>query len=225
MNVDKKWAFLDHLPTSSCKSSLWTTPKALHIIWKYILKLYLTCLLGENDVSIKQFDEISSIVQFPPLHTAEVTGLCYSHLEKKMTFSAATTEDVMLGSQLIDDKKQIPQYSTYFKCLCWKLLLKKYYYYLQVNLCQKLLFLHQLTHNITKDCSLNYKKSTSYALIVHTIFVLFWHSEQFMCKTCSELGISMHLTCNLMNTLSSYCGLVDARIHKWFCKTFNCTSL
>ena len=26
----------------------------------------------------------------------------------------------------------------------------------QVNLCQKLLFLHQLTHNITTDCSLNY---------------------------------------------------------------------
>ena len=27
---------------------------------------------------------------------------------------------------------------------------------LQVNLCQKLLFLHQLTHNMTTDCSLNY---------------------------------------------------------------------
>ena len=26
---------------------------------------------------------------------------------------------------------------------------------LQVNLCQKLLFLHQLTHNMTTDCSLN----------------------------------------------------------------------
>ena len=75
-------------------------------------------LLGKNDVRIGQFDGISSIAQFPPLHTAAVTGLCYSHLEKKMTFSAATTEDVMLGSQLIDDKKQIPQYSTYFKCLC-----------------------------------------------------------------------------------------------------------
>ena len=30
----------------------------------------------------------------------------------------------------------------------------------QVNLCQKLLFLHQLTHNITRDCSLNYKFNT-----------------------------------------------------------------
>ena len=27
-------------------------------------------------------------------------------------------------------------------------------YIVQVNLCQKLLFLHQLTHNMTKDCGL-----------------------------------------------------------------------
>ena len=31
---------------------------------------------------------------------------------------------------------------------------------LQVNLCQKLLLLHQLTHNMTTDCSLNYKSNT-----------------------------------------------------------------
>ena len=31
---------------------------------------------------------------------------------------------------------------------------------LQVNLCQKLLFLHQLAHNMTTDCSLNYKFNT-----------------------------------------------------------------
>ena len=30
----------------------------------------------------------------------------------------------------------------------------------QVNLCQKLLFLHQLTHNMETDCSLNYKFNT-----------------------------------------------------------------
>ena len=30
----------------------------------------------------------------------------------------------------------------------------------QVNLCQKLLFLHQLTHNMITDCSLNYQFST-----------------------------------------------------------------
>ena len=31
-------------------------------------------------------------------------------------------------------------------------------------------------------------------------------------KTCSELGIFMYRTCNSMNNLSSYCGLVDAKI-------------
>ena len=30
----------------------------------------------------------------------------------------------------------------------------------QVNLCQKLFFLHQLTQNMTTDCSLNYKFNT-----------------------------------------------------------------
>ena len=30
--------------------------------------------------------------------------------------------------------------------------------YLQVNDCQKLLFLHQLTHNMPTDCSLNYNE-------------------------------------------------------------------
>ena len=33
-------------------------------------------------------------------------------------------------------------------------------YCAQVNLFQKHLFLHQLTHNMAKDCSLNYKFST-----------------------------------------------------------------
>ena len=31
---------------------------------------------------------------------------------------------------------------------------------LQVNLCQNFLFLHQLTHNMTTDCALNYQFST-----------------------------------------------------------------
>ena len=33
-------------------------------------------------------------------------------------------------------------------------------YFLQVNLFQKRSFLHQLTHNMTTDCSLNYEFST-----------------------------------------------------------------
>ena len=33
-------------------------------------------------------------------------------------------------------------------------------HFVQVNLCQKLLFLHQLIHNMTTDCSLSYKFNT-----------------------------------------------------------------
>ena len=49
------------------------------------------------------------------------------------------------------------------------------YLALQVNLCQKLLFLHQLTHNMTKDCSLIYQFSTwklqaQYMLCTHIVF-------------------------------------------------------
>ena len=29
MNVDKKWTFLDYLPTSSCRRSLWTAPNLI----------------------------------------------------------------------------------------------------------------------------------------------------------------------------------------------------
>ena len=42
MNVDKKWTFLDRLPTSSCKRSLWTTPNEK----KYLLeKVWLGAVL------------------------------------------------------------------------------------------------------------------------------------------------------------------------------------
>ena len=91
---------------------------------------------------------------------------------------------------------------------------------LQVNLCQKLLFLHQTTHNMTTDCSLNYKFNTwkfqAQTLGEHAVCRnCFWHSEQFLYTTCSprfELGIFMYWTCNSMSNLSSYCGLVDAKI-------------
>ena len=39
---------------------------------------------------------------------------------------------------------------------------------LQVNICQKLSFLHLLTHYMTTYCSLNYKKNTSSAHVVYT---------------------------------------------------------
>ena len=78
---------------------------------------------------------------------------------------------------------------------------------IQVNLCQKHLFLDQLTHNVTNDCSLIYQFST-------------WKLQaQNMCakivlkvKTCSELVVFMYWTCKSMNNLLTYCGLVDPRI-------------
>ena len=61
---------------------------------------------------------------------------------------------------------------------------------LQVNLCQKLLFLHQLTHNMMTDCSLNYKFNTwkfqAQTWGGHVVYRnCFWHSDQFLYTTCS----------------------------------------
>ena len=33
MIIEKKWPFMDHLPTSSCKRSLWTTPYFIFTFW------------------------------------------------------------------------------------------------------------------------------------------------------------------------------------------------
>ena len=95
----------------------------------------------------------------------------------------------------------------------------------QVNLFQKHLFLYQLTHNMTKNWTLNYESSTwkfqaqnmlrtccvhklffGFVLTFRTIYV---HN---MFSTCSELRIFMYWTYNWMNNLLSNCGLVDARI-------------
>ena len=64
------------------------------------------------------------------------------------------------------------------------------------------------------DSWLQYKKNTTSEHVVYTncFLFLFWHSEQFMYTTYSELGIFMYWTCNSMNNLSSYCGLVDAKV-------------
>ena len=92
---------------------------------------------------------------------------------------------------------------------------------LQVNLCQKLLFFNQLTHNMTTDCSLNYKFSTwklqaQNTLRTCSVHKLFWMSKQKN-NLCKQHVMSLEFsckywTCNSMNNLSSYCGLVDARV-------------
>ena len=87
--------------------------------------------------------------------------------------------------------------------------------YMPVNLCLKLLFLHQLTHNMTTDCSLNYENcklrtcSEHVVVIVLTFRTIYEHN---MFWACSELAIFMYWNCNSMNNLLSYCGIVDARI-------------
>ena len=67
----------------------------------------------------------------------------------------------------------------------------------QVNLCQKLLFLHQLTHNMTTDFSWN-------------------HHENYERRTCSDHVLPMFCACSFhgisMNNLLSYCGLISAKI-------------
>ena len=45
INVDKKWTFLDHLPTLSCKRSLWTTPLGSLPFLKLASKLAFSLLM------------------------------------------------------------------------------------------------------------------------------------------------------------------------------------
>ena len=59
------------------------------------------------------------------------------------------------------------------------------------------------------ELRVQYMKIPSSEHVVYTNCFLFWHSEQFMDTTCSEIGIFMYWTCN---NLLSYCGLVDASI-------------
>ena len=71
--------------------------------------------------------------------------------------------------------------------LCWYIL------YIQENLCQKLFFLQNML-------------CTKIVLNVRNNFCTQHGLPRF------ELGIFMHWTCNLMNNLSSYCGLIDSKI-------------
>ena len=58
----------------------------------------------------------------------------------------------------------------------------------QVNLSQKPSFLHQLTHNMTTDFSLNSLKTTSSEHVYKNCFFVFvLTSKQYLYTTCSEL--------------------------------------
>ena len=76
---------------------------------------------------------------------------------------------------------------------------------------------------MTKDCPLNYKFSTWKVQSQNMgrtccVYKLFWMSKQktihvqHMFSSCSELAIFMYWTRKSMNNLSSYYGLVDAKI-------------
>ena len=95
----------------------------------------------------------------------------------------------------------------------------------QVNLCQKLFFSCQLTHNVTTDCSLNYEFSTwklqaQNMMCTWIVLNVKTKTKNNLCSQhvlpmfypCSELGIFMYWTGNSMNNLLSHCGLVDAKI-------------
>ena len=63
---------------------------------------------------------------------------------------------------------------------------------------------------VHENCKL--RIPAEHVVYTNCFLFLFWYSEQFMYTTCSELGIFMYWTCNSMNNLLSYCGLVDAKI-------------
>ena len=60
---------------------------------------------------------------------------------------------------------------------------------IQVNLCQKLSFSNQLTHNIMRDCSFNSLKNTSSELVVYKYCFECQknNKKQFLYTTCSKI--------------------------------------
>ena len=129
--------------------------------------------------------------------------------------SRITASDKDLPVNKIEIQIFIPEFSPIFQ-----------FELVQVNLCQKHLFLDQLTHNMTNDCSLIYQFSTwkqqaqnmRRTCCVHK---LFWMSKQKqktifvhnMFSPCSEPVVFMYWTGKSMNNLLPYCGLVDVRIN------------
>ena len=74
---------------------------------------------------------------------------------------------------------------------------KRWYlwFHLQVNLFQKLLFLHQLTQNMTKDCSLIYQfLHENYKLRTCCVHKLFWMSKQ-KTNLCTQHVLSLLFSC------------------------------
>ena len=75
-----------------------------------------------------------------------------------------------------------------------------------VNLFQKPSFLHQLTHNMTRDCSLNSLKNKSSEHVVNKNCFCF----DIQNNICTQHVLNLYFSGNSMNNLSSYCGLTDS---------------
>ena len=81
----------------------------------------------------------------------------------------------------------------------------------QVNLFQKPSFLHQLTHNMTRDCSLNSKKKYKFTTCcVQKLFFCFCFDIQN--NICTQHLVNLYFSGVSMNNLSSYCGLSDSKM-------------
>ena len=114
----------------------------------------------------------------------------------------------------------LPNKRMYFNCEAMdKKSIWKGSCFVQVNLCQKHLFLDQLTHNRTKDCSLIYQFSTwklqgqnmGRTCCVHKLFWMSKQKQKTICvhnmfSPCSELAVFMYSTGKSMNNLLSYLG-------------------
>jgi formyltetrahydrofolate synthetase len=61
------------------------------------------------------------------------------------------------------------------------------------------------------ELQVQYMKIASSEHVVYIYCSERQNKKQFLYITCSELGIFVYRTCNSMNNLSSYCGLVDAK--------------
>ena len=81
---------------------------------------------------------------------------------------------------------------------------------LQVNLCQKLSYLNQLTHNMTRDCSLNPQKNTSSEHVVYKYCFECQNKNNNYC--CAQHVLNLYFSGNSMNNLLSYCGLTERKM-------------
>ena len=93
-------------------------------------------------------------------------------------------------------------HNIFMECCFVSLMEKRIKRLVQVNLCQKISFLNQLTHNMTRDCSLISKKNT--------LFFCFCFDIQN--NICTQHVVNLYFSWNSMNNLSSYCGLTGARM-------------